>query len=140
MFSDGVVKVLDFGLSKIMLDDENTKITLTSQGVGTYWYLPPETFNEDYPQICEKVDVWSLGVIFFELLYGKKPFGHGSSQLDVYNRELILKAYKVDFPHETPLKYKVSDSAKDFIRACLRYNQDDRLTPSEAYNHPYLSK
>ena len=40
MFADGVVKILDFGLSKIM-HEEDTRMDLTSQGVGTYWYLPP---------------------------------------------------------------------------------------------------
>jgi tousled-like kinase len=38
---------------------------LTSQGIGTYWYLPPETFTENDPLISTKVDVWSTGVIFF---------------------------------------------------------------------------
>lgn len=79
MFDNGVVKILDFGLSKIMHGEE-TRMDLTSQGVGTYWYLPPETFEDFNPQISAKVDVWSLGVIFFELLYGRKPFGHGIPQ------------------------------------------------------------
>ncbi len=43
MFHEGVIKILDFGLSKIM-NGEETRMELTSQGVGTYWYLPPETF------------------------------------------------------------------------------------------------
>ena len=64
MFHEGVVKILDFGLSKIVYEEE-TRIFLTSQGVGTYWYLPPEAFNEYNPQISTKLDIWSLGVIFF---------------------------------------------------------------------------
>jgi tousled-like kinase len=64
MFDEGVVKMLDFGLSKVMKGDE-TRMDLTSQGTGTYWYLPPETFEEYNPQVSPKVDVWSLGVIFF---------------------------------------------------------------------------
>jgi len=43
MFHEGVVKIVDFGLSKIMYG-EDSRMELTSQGVGTYWYLPPETF------------------------------------------------------------------------------------------------
>ena len=41
MFQDGVIKILDFGLCKIMNESEDTRIELTSQGVGTYYYLPP---------------------------------------------------------------------------------------------------
>jgi len=84
---------LDFGLCKPM-DGEESKIALTSQGVGTYWYLPPETFEEHLPHITPKVDVWSTGVIFYELLYGKRPFGHGISQEKIYNQGIILKNAK----------------------------------------------
>lgn len=61
------------------MEENENEIELTSIGVGTYWYLPPETFENgpDENIISEKVDVWSTGVIFFELLYGQKPFGNG---------------------------------------------------------------
>lgn len=73
----GEIKITDFGLSKIM-DDENYSpdhgMDLTSQGAGTYWYLPPECFvvGKNPPKISSKVDVWSVGVIFYQCLYGKK--------------------------------------------------------------------
>ena len=42
-------------------------VELTSQGAGTYWYLPPECFETGaVPRISNKVDVWSAGVIFFQ--------------------------------------------------------------------------
>lgn len=79
MLCEGTVKLLDFGLSKLMPDNDDTKMELTSQGPGTLWYLPPETFHEQPMASC-KVDVWSAGVIFYELLYGRKPFCHGIPQ------------------------------------------------------------
>lgn len=60
------------------MDTENYNpdhgMDLTSQGAGTYWYLPPECFvvGKTPPKISSKVDVWSLGVIFYQCLYGKK--------------------------------------------------------------------
>lgn len=47
-------------------------------------------------KISSKVDVWSVGVIFFELLYGKRPYGDGVKQ-SKYS-EVILDAKKVKFP------------------------------------------
>jgi tousled-like kinase len=44
MFHNGEIKITDFGLCKVMAATENSKMDLTSQGVGTYWYLPPECF------------------------------------------------------------------------------------------------
>jgi tousled-like kinase len=54
-----MLKIADFGLCKAM-DNKHTKIELTSVGVGTYWYLPPECFhiNEDSaPKISQKVNL-----------------------------------------------------------------------------------
>lgn len=51
------VTVQDFGLSKIVEEDQSTSMELTSQGAGTYWYLPPECFEVGSrpPTISNKV-------------------------------------------------------------------------------------
>ena len=55
----GEVKITDFGLSKVMEKecDDESEMELTSQGAGTYWYLPPECFvvGKDPPKISSKV-------------------------------------------------------------------------------------
>lgn len=50
------MKITDFGLSKIMEENESA-VELTSQGAGTYWYLPPECFETGHepPRISNKV-------------------------------------------------------------------------------------
>lgn len=63
MFHNGKMKILDFGLSK-QIDNEHSKIALSNLGMGTFWYLPPESFDEKN-MISEKVDVWSAGVILY---------------------------------------------------------------------------
>ncbi|GBG33279.1 Serine/threonine-protein kinase TOUSLED [Hondaea fermentalgiana] len=123
---NGGVKITDFGLSKIMepTDTENTGIELTSQGAGTYWYLPPECFrlSGPPPKISSKVDVWSTGVIFYQMLYGVRPFGEGMTQENVLQQGTITRAFQVSFPE----KPQVSNEAKDFIRRCLTYSQNYR--------------
>ena len=57
---DMTIKITDFGLSKI-IDENYDIIRLTSQGVGTYWYLPPECFIPNKISLINtKVDIWSL--------------------------------------------------------------------------------
>ena len=99
---------MDFGLCKVIEESDETRIELTSQGVGTYYYLPPETFEDFNPHISSKVDVWSVGVIFFEMLFGRRPFGHGLSQTQIVQQGVILKAKKIDFPQDLCKKYKIS--------------------------------
>uniref|UniRef100_A0A8C1N2W6 non-specific serine/threonine protein kinase n=1 Tax=Cyprinus carpio TaxID=7962 RepID=A0A8C1N2W6_CYPCA len=134
----GEIKITDFGLSKIM-DDDNYGVDgmeLTSQGAGTYWYLPPECFvvGKEPPKISNKVDVWSVGVIFYQCLYGKKPFGHNQSQQDILQENTILKATEVQFPP----KPGVSPEAKAFIRRCLVYRKEDRIDVHQLASDPYL--
>uniref|UniRef100_A0A8B9LVZ9 non-specific serine/threonine protein kinase n=1 Tax=Astyanax mexicanus TaxID=7994 RepID=A0A8B9LVZ9_ASTMX len=134
----GEIKITDFGLSKIM-DDDNYGVDgmdLTSQGAGTYWYLPPECFvvGKEPPKISNKVDVWSVGVIFFQCLYGRKPFGHNQSQQDILQENTILKATEVQFP----VKPVASNEAKAFIRRCLAYRKEDRFDVHQLGSDSYL--
>ncbi|KAK9501708.1 hypothetical protein O3M35_012384 [Rhynocoris fuscipes] len=135
----GEIKITDFGLSKVM-DEENYNpdhgMDLTSQGAGTYWYLPPECFvvGKNPPKISSKVDVWSVGVIFYQCLYGKKPFGHNQSQATILEENTILKATDVQFAN----KPTVSNEAKSFIRSCLAYRKEDRIDVMSLSRHEYL--
>ncbi len=69
----GEAKITDFGLSKIMEENESS-LELTSQGAGTYWYLPPECFDvngKEPPKISSKVltlSVYCLLSIIYYLL------------------------------------------------------------------------
>ncbi|QHN91301.1 Serine/threonine-protein kinase TOUSLED [Arachis hypogaea] len=96
----GIAKVTDFGLSKIVEDDVGSQgMELTSQGAGTYWYLPPECFElSKTPYISSKVDVWSAGILFYQMLFGRRPFGHDQTQERILREDTIIKARKVDFP------------------------------------------
>ncbi|KAL2973400.1 hypothetical protein AAZX31_14G043300 [Glycine max] len=116
----GVAKVTDFGLSKIVEDDVGSQgMELTSQGAGTYWYLPPECFElSKTPLISSKVDVWSAGILYYQMLFGRRPFGHDQTQERILREDTIIK---------------------DFIRRCLTYNQAERPDVLTIAQDPYLT-
>ncbi|KAK1418925.1 hypothetical protein QVD17_28078 [Tagetes erecta] len=132
----GVAKVTDFGLSKIVEDDVGSQgMELTSQGAGTYWYLPPECFElSKIPLISSKVDVWSAGILLYQMLFGRRPFGHDQTQERILREDTIIKARKVEFP----TRPSVSNEAKEFIRRCLTYNQEERPDVLTIAQDPYL--
>uniref|UniRef100_J3LSU9 Protein kinase domain-containing protein n=1 Tax=Oryza brachyantha TaxID=4533 RepID=J3LSU9_ORYBR len=133
----GVAKVTDFGLSKIVEDDVGSQgMELTSQGAGTYWYLPPECFDlSKTPFISSKVDVWSAGIMFYQMLFGRRPFGHDQTQERILREDTIINARRVEFPS----KPAVSNEAKELIRRCLTYNQAERPDVLTIAQEPYLS-
>lgn len=134
----GEVKITDFGLSKVVGEGQTLGMELTSPGAGTYWYLPPECFDisqSSLPKISNKVDVWSAGVILYQMLYGRRPFGEGMAQEQILQDRVMLNARQVDFPS----KPAVSAEAKEFIRKCLTYKQVDRWDVLTAAADSYLT-
>ena len=66
-----VVKVLDFGISK--LKDDRVALTKTSAAMGTAFYMSPEQLT-NAKDVDERADVWSMGVILYELVSNVRPF------------------------------------------------------------------
>ena len=132
----GDAKITDFGLSKIIdAPDPAESMELTSQGAGTYWYLPPECFvTGEQVRISNKVDVWSIGVIFYQMLYGQRPFGEGKTQDGLLADRTMLNAQEVHLPE----KPAISQGGKDFVQQCLTYDQAFRPTIAQLCENPYV--
>src|SRR5205085_7407010 len=77
--SDGTVKLLDLGIARIY-DDESSETVLTMPGqlVGTPLYMPPEQWGQvpedGGPSVDKRADVYSLGVVVYEMTAGVRPF------------------------------------------------------------------
>lgn len=73
--------IMDFGLAKSMNADDNSGLTTSGTLMGTPQYMSPEQIDGDIKRIGPRSDVYSLGVILYELLAGQRPFEGPLSQL-----------------------------------------------------------
>jgi len=69
LLTDGTIKVMDFGIAKFAREDSRTA---TDQAIGTVHYISPEQARGDV--IDAKSDIYSIGIMFYEMLTGCKPF------------------------------------------------------------------
>lgn len=69
LLTDGTIKVMDFGIAKFAREESRTA---TDQAIGTVHYISPEQARGDVTDA--KSDIYSVGVMFYEMLTGKKPF------------------------------------------------------------------
>jgi len=118
------VKIIDFGTALIVPQDR-----VISKKVGSIYYVAPEILKGNYTSKC---DIWSLGVIMYILLVGRPPF-NGSS-----NSSIMSAILTGVFEFPSPLADNISADAKGLIRKMLTYNPEERITASEAYNHPWV--
>jgi serine/threonine-protein kinase len=68
-----MVKVIDFGISKVTVDAPSTRLTDTGQLLGTPAYMAPEQV-EDAVTVDQRADIYSVGVMLYEMLAGEPPY------------------------------------------------------------------
>jgi len=79
--NSGTVKILDFGLAKLVSDSQAQTMTQAGQAMGTILYMSPEQLRSE--AVDARSDLWSFGVLVYEVLAGASPFQTDSSAATV---------------------------------------------------------
>ena len=116
------VYITDFGIKQLeeISNSYNTSLP----------YKPPEFFDKSERLDERPLDIWSLGVLLYEMLSGKLPFVAS----DHDNLKTIIKKAQFSCPGH------VSPQAKDLIQKMLEYSPQHRLSSQQILAHPWLSK
>jgi serine/threonine protein kinase len=122
----GTVKLADFGLSKIIWD-QNTKTPC-----GTVGYTAPEIVNDQ--RYSKSVDMWALGCVLYTILCGFPPFYDESIQT------LTEKVARGEFTFLSPWWDDISFEARDLVNKLLTIDPKRRYNIHQFLAHPWIQK
>lgn len=122
----GVVKLADFGLSKVIWDNS----TLTP--CGTVGYTAPEIVRDQ--KYSKSVDMWAIGCVLYTILCGFPPF------YDESIRALTHKVARGEYTFLSPWWDPITPAAKDLISNLLNVDPEKRYTIEEFFKHPWITK
>jgi serine/threonine kinase 32 len=128
----GHVHISDFNIAVQIQEGE----TLKSRS-GTLSYIAPEVLKKESGGYSTYVDYWSLGVVLYELLYGRNPFNAGSEKESI---KRILN-YDIKFHHrslsDSSITMALSKHCRNFISGCLEQNPEHRIG-GPSYNDSFI--
>jgi non-specific serine/threonine protein kinase len=110
----GQVKVMDFGLAKVR---GIAKLTKTGTTVGTFAYMAPEQFQKT--DVDHRTDIWSFGVVLFEMLTGQLPFEGDYEAAIMYS---VLS----EPPKSLPSMNNAPENIQKVVKKALEKNPADR--------------
>lgn len=124
---NGYLKVIDFGVAKQLTNKDTTNTF-----AGTMFYMSPEVIlGKNY---TSAVDYWALGIILYEIFYGRIPFGVGLKDPKSVYQEITEK--KISFPIE-----ESNPTLNLLIKGLLNKNPNKRISSfQKIYAHPLYNK
>ena len=136
--SDGIVKILDFGLAKLteqrrvkptaadgetlIVDTSNTPKTIPGMVVGTANYMSPEQARGK--KVDQRSDIFSVGALLFEVLTRKKPF-EGETTSDV-----LAEVLKGTPPTVSSVNKEIPEPLSNIVEKCLKKRREERYQSS----------
>ncbi|CAB72266.2 dual specificity protein kinase Mph1 [Schizosaccharomyces pombe] len=153
---EGNLKLIDFGIAKAIGND-TTNIHRDSH-IGTINYMAPEALTDmnahtnsgvKLVKLGRPSDVWSLGCILYQMVYGRAPFAHlkmiqaiaaiPNEQYHIHFPEVALPANAVQEKEGSLPGVTVGPDLMDVMKRCLERDQRKRLTIPELLVHPFLN-
>ena len=122
------LRILDFGLSKIIGPDEKC-----NEPFGTLSYVAPEVLLDS--PYGKEVDLWSIGVITYLMLGAALPFDDRDDE-----EEIARKTCMDDPPFKGSIWKKISKEGIDFIKKLLQKKPEKRMNIKEALEHEWFQK
>ena len=119
-----IIKITDFGFARYF-----TKDTMIETICGSPLYMAPEIMSKNCYTI--KSDLWSIGIIIYEMLYGTVPF-KGSNIFILLN---TINNTNLKFDK----KYSISKSCITLLKSLIEKNSDTRCSWESFFNHEWLS-
>lgn len=123
------IKLVDFGFAKKFFGT-NGKSRMYSL-VGTPAYVAPEVLTGDYDEKC---DIWSAGILFFNLLTGHVPYQTNVKDSKALYAQIMKGEVVLDYLK----KLKVSKACKDLMSKLLTHNAQQRISLSQALCHEWF--
>lgn len=120
---DGKLKIGDLGFGK--------QTEMSNTCIGTSIYMAPEVLTSQ--TYTNKADIWSLGVVLYEMLFGTFPY-IGKNDKEIMTN---IEAGNIDFEK---FNIKISEACKDLLRKIFIIDQDKRIEWIELYTHKLFSK
>ncbi len=114
---DSLVKIVDFGVAAAT-QSTDTKLTKTGLLVGTPTYMAPEQVLGK--NVDERTDIYSLGVIMYEMLTGRPPYS-GKDSMSIMYQHVQGKAVSIKEKNE-----EISDELNDLVAKCMSVKADHR--------------
>lgn len=126
LMHDGMFKLTDFGFAREVTNHQDS---IMNSLVGTPLYMSPQILKRQ--SYTSKCDIWSLGLILYEMIYGVTPW-HSQNLVELMQR---LDSKPLQFPPAP----KISDQLKDLIKACLHLREDRRIGWEALFQHPLVN-
>ncbi|MBA2539384.1 MAG: serine/threonine protein kinase, partial [Deltaproteobacteria bacterium] len=111
-----LIKVLDFGVAKIPVEDDDHALTRTAHIVGSPGYMAPEQLRSS-KTVDQRADVWALGVILYELISARHPF---------FAAAMTEVALKIAMDEPAPL-VEAPEAVRTIVMRCLAKEPEDRF-------------
>ena len=115
---DGIAQIMDFGLAKLYKDSNVSRLTKAGSTVGTMGYMSPEQVQG--LDVDHRTDIFSLGVVLYELLAGESPFK------GMHETAIMYEIVNVDAPPISTVKEGFDPELDEIILECLEKDKDER--------------